>query len=120
MEELTEQPLNNTVSNPSKLDRGLLGCYIHVVSWFLTFALVMPLALLVAWLYQITKVDFQRAMFGGMDLALGYNRVWETCPPRCTWLDITIWGLAIGFGLVVSLVLANFLHKRLLNATKKG
>lgn len=101
-------------------DRSLLGCYIHVMSWVLSFALIMPFALFVAWFYQMTKVQFRRALFGELDATLGYNRLVELCPPQCSRLDLAIWGVAIGSGLLFSLLLANYLRKRLQNATKKG
>lgn len=101
------------------VDRGLLGCYIHVMSWVLSLALIMPFALLSVWFYQSVKLDFLRTLFGGSEI-LGNVRTWQACPPQCTWLDIVVWGTAVGVGMLVSLLLANSLRKRLLNATKKG
>jgi hypothetical protein len=101
------------------VDRGLLGCYIHVMSWVLSFALVMPFSLLAVWFYQSVKLDFLRTLFSGSEI-LGNVRTWQACPPQCTWLDIVVWGTAVGVGMLVSLLLANTLRKRLLNATKKG
>lgn len=103
------------------VDRTVLGVYVNVVPWVLSFAVVMPLAIFGGWFYQRIKASILMTVYSADMVGLTGRIIQnpQMCPPDCNWLDIAAWGTAVGMGLLVSLFVANGLRRRLIRATRK-
>jgi hypothetical protein len=92
--------------------RAVLSLYLNLTPWLILFPVVMIPAMLGGWFYQLFRREFQ--------FAVPLGNSYELCPPSCNWLDIVVWGTAVGGGLLLWLLFSHLLRKRLNKANKRA
>ena len=117
-QEIVTRPESGNSGRPltSAADMMFLRLHINVSPFFLCLTFVIPLIL-----WTGTVLSRQHWWLAQYVVGLTFaNELRKSCPPDCTWHNLLMWAILGGVGLLMALLFASMLRRRLLLALNRS